>query len=149
MTDVYVEAAAGESLVFKFGDAATPTEAFTAECTINTSRSVTFSSDVTTSQRANCTDPSKPARTTRRVKAQDIQFNGSGTASVASASALLQRWLAGQAFNGKLIQDVTNGWTVTGSWVIDSITMGGSNGEDQTFEISLGIAGEDFAIAFD
>jgi hypothetical protein len=147
MPDTYVEGVSGEKLVFKFGDGASPTEAFTEECTINTDRSIEFTSDIAVSQRANCTDPSKPAKSKRRVKATDIRFTGAGTASAASALKLIQLWQAGASFNGKVIQDAgvaLHGFTITGKWVIENITLGGTRGDDQTFSIALAIADTDY-----
>ena len=150
MPDTYVEGVSGEKLVFKFGDGASPTEAFTEECTINTDRSLSLTSDIAVSVRANCTDPSKPAKSKRRVKATDISFTGAGTASAASALKLIQLQQAGAAFNGKVIQDSgtpTHGFTITGKWVVENITLGGTRGEDQTFSISLAIADTDYTFA--
>lgn len=135
--------AAGEKLVFKFGDGATP-EVFTSSCSINTDRSLDLSSDVYQSMLADCSDPSKPKQPRRRVKALDVKFTGSGLADPASFKVLLALWHAGAEINGKVIQDLDAGlgFTFTGPWVIESLKIGGQANEDQTFDISLAIAGE-------
>lgn len=143
MPDTYVEGAGGEELVFQFGNDADPI-AYTEECTINADRSVEFTSEVTTSVRKNCTNPSKPGRQKRRIKSTDLRFTGAGTASMASARRLIQAQLDGKIIPGKLIQDATNGWTITGKWTIDSISLGGVDLEDQTFSITLSIADPDY-----
>jgi hypothetical protein len=142
----YVDGSPGEKLAFKFGNGADP-EVFSEECTINTDRSLELSSDVFQGFRADCANPSAPARPVRRVKGIDLRFTGAGTASMASASKLIDLWQSGTAFNGKVIQDHAEGFTITGSWIIESITLGGTHGEDQTFSITLAVAKPDFTIA--
>lgn len=148
MVDTYVEGVTGDELVFKFGNSADPV-VYTAACSINTERKVDFSSEVVESTRANCTDPKKPARRSRRVKSTDIKFTGSGTADLASAKVLLAIWEDAQPFPGKLIQALTGGFTITGDWVIESLSMGGTAQEDQTFDISLAIANADYTLVYE
>lgn len=145
MPDTYVDGTAGDELVFKFEDTTTP-GTFTESASINTDRSVDFSSEVSASVRVNTTDRTKPGRVKRRVKSTDLKFDGAGTADKAASYKLVQLQQAGQAFNGKLIQAGSPGWTITGKWVIDSIKMGGAHGEDQTFSISISIADTDYTI---
>lgn len=136
----YVDPPGGEKLVFQFGDGGSP-EVFAAVCSINTDRSVDFSADVYTSQLADCATPSNPATTRRRVKSIDVKFTGAGMTDPASFQTLMQLFLAGQAFNGRLVQDVTGGWTLAGEWVIESLKTGGARGEDQAFDIAVSQAG--------
>lgn len=145
MTD-YAQNEAGEALVFKFGDGGDP-QVYSAACSINSDRKLDLTSDIFVGQVPRCDDPSQPAKTIRRIKGQDVKFNGAGIADMASFKTLLQLWKAGAQFDGKAIQDVTNGWTITGPWVIENMSIGGTRGEDQTFDISLGIA-DDFDIEY-
>lgn len=145
MPDSYVDAVAGESLVFKFEEAAAP-GTYTESASINTDRSVDFSSDISASVRPNLTDRSKPGRMKRRVKSVDLRFEGAGISSIAGSLKLVQLQMSGATVKGKLIQDVTGGWTITGSWVIESIKLGGAKGDDQTFSISLAIADPDYTM---
>ena len=142
----YVDGAPGEKLAFKFGHSATPI-VYSEECTINTDRSLELSSDVFQGFRADCANPSAPARPVRRVKGIDLRFTGAGTASMASASKLIDLWQAGAEFPGKVIQDHAEGFTITGAWIIESITLGGARGDDQTFSITLAVAKPDFELA--
>jgi len=147
MTDVYSENVAGEKLVFLFGSGSGP-ETFTASCSINTNSKLDLTSDIFTGSRANCTDPSKPSKTTRRVKGQDVKFTGSGMADAASAKALIQRWQTGLPFNGQIVQDAENGgFEIDGSWLIENIGLGGAHREDQAFDITIATTG-DFNIDF-
>ncbi|MDB5458152.1 MAG: hypothetical protein JWP92_3737 [Caulobacter sp.] len=148
MVDTYVEGVTGDELVFKFGNDAEPA-AFTAACSVNTERKIEFTSEVIESMRANCTDPKKPGRRSRRVKSTDIKFTGSGVADKASANLLVALQQAGLPFPGKVIQALADGFTITGKWVIESLSMGGTAQEDQTFDISLAIADADYTLVFD
>lgn len=149
MPDTYAEHVAGEKLLIQFGDGAGP-EVFTHSCSINTDRKITFSSDVYTSQAANCTNPSKPAMPRRRVKGKDLDVTGAGMSDAPSFKVLLQLWESGEPFNAKIKQDAgaAKGWTVSGEFVIESLSTGGARGEDQAFDISIKPAG-DFTIAYD
>jgi hypothetical protein len=137
----------GEELLFKVGDGATP-EAFTHPCSINTDRKVDFSSDIYSVAVGDCANPGGPKVMKRRIKGKDIKVTGAGLGEPASVKLLLQKWDAGAAFNGKLMQDLAaNGWTVTAPWVIESLSVGGMDGELQNFDITLSIADE-YDLAF-
>lgn len=138
----YADNRAGEKLLFLFGDGVTP-ETFAAACSINTERSLQLTNELFTGTVPDCDDPSKPSKTVRRIKSKDVRFTGAGVADMASAKTLLQKWNAGAAFNGKAVQDVpANGWIMNGSWVIESLELTGTKGEDQQFNITLAQADE-------
>lgn len=142
MPDTYVSAMGGEKLLFLFGNGGSPEE-FAGSCSINTDRKLDLSAEVFSGKRANCTDPSKPSKVSRRVTSLDVKFTGGGTADAASHKILVQAWLAGEAISGKIVQDVSpGGYEITGTWVIESIGVGGAALEDQTFDISLATSGD-------
>lgn len=141
--DVYSENVAGEKLVFLFGNGTTPGETFAGSCSINTNSKLDLTSDIFTGSRANCTNPSKPSKTTRRVKGQDVKFTGSGMADAASAKVLVMLWKSGQPFNGQILQDTeVGGFEIDGSWLIESIGLGGAHREDQAFDITIATTGD-------
>lgn len=136
----YAVAAAGEELLFKFEDPDNP-GVYLAECSVNTDRKLNIKSDIWQGWRANCVNPSNPSAPVRRVKGVDITFTGAGTTDRASFKRLLTRQVAGQTFNGKCIQDTdSDGWTITGTWVIEDLTTGGMRGEHQEFSITISVA---------
>lgn len=143
----YVAGEAGHQLGFKFQDPAAPAN-YNLSCSINTSRKVDLTNELSTSMRKKCTDPKAPARPVRRVKSQDIKFTGAGTADIPSAMSLVKLWQTGTAFSGKLIEDAATGFTITGMWQIESMSLGGESEDDQVFDISLAIADPDFTITF-
>jgi hypothetical protein len=135
----------GEALVMKFGDGGAP-EAFAAAASINTTRSVKFTTDAAETSVPDAANPSKPAFKLRRAKSRDIAFDGAGVMDVASFKTLLQiqteqrRW---RLFNGQCVQDVTGGWMAEGPWLILSLESSGeARGEEQAFTISVASAGE-------
>jgi hypothetical protein len=141
----YQEAAAGEELVFKFPVAGLVAP-FSAACSINTDRQFEFTADIYQGWRSDCDNPSDPSRPVRRVKGVDVKFTGQGTGDMPSVQRLMQ--LVGSVFEGQLSQDVTHGFDITGSWVIESLSLGGNKGEDQAFSISIGVAAPDFLVAY-
>lgn len=146
MTDTFTENMGGEKLLFLLrtsADGVTP-KVFGASCSINTSTKLDLTSEVFTGKRANCTDPSSPSKMTRRVTGQDVKFNGAGTADAASQKAMVQKWLAGQPVEGKVIQDDggAGAFEIDGTWIIESLGIGGNFREDQDFDIAISTAGD-------
>jgi hypothetical protein len=132
----------GEALVMKFGDGGAP-EAFAAAASINTTRSVKFTTEAAETSVPDAADPSKPAFKLRRAKARDIAFDGAGVMDVASFKTLLQIQTGSRngLFNGQCVQDVTGGWMVEGPWLILSLESSGeARGEEQAFTISVASA---------
>lgn len=143
MTDVYSENVAGEKLVFLFGSGGSGSQTFNASCSINTNSKLDLTSDIYTGSRANCTNPSAPSKTTRRVKGTDVKFTGSGMTDAASAKVLVMLWKTGQPFDGKVLQDLdVGGFEIDGSWLIESLGLGGAHREDQAFDISIATTGD-------
>jgi len=135
---------AGEKLLIKFGDGET-SETFTHYCSVNAERTLNLTSDVFEGMVPDCDDPSAAAKPVMRVKGLSWSAEGQGIADGPSALALVQAWANAETINAKVIQDVSGalgGFTLTGPIVIRSITLGGTRGEDQTFSISIGAAGD-------
>jgi hypothetical protein len=143
----YAQVEAGEKLVFKFGagDITPGPETFAAACSINTERKLEMISELRESTTPPCDDPSAPSKKTRRVESIDLKFTGAGIADMPSFKTLKNLWKAGQPFNGKLIEDIdANGWTITGAWVIENMSIGGTKGQNKEFDISLAVADGDW-----
>lgn len=150
MPDTYAEHTGGEKLLFLRRTSADGVEpaVYAAPCSINTNSKLELTSETYQGKRANCSDPSKPSKTTRRVTGLDVKFSGQGMTDVPSHKALVQAWAAGEPIPGKVMQDVgAAGWEVEGNWIIDSIGIGGEHREDQPFDIAISTAG-DFVFDF-
>jgi hypothetical protein len=143
----YVAGEAGHKLGFKFQDPEAPAN-YALSCSINTNRKVDLTNELSVSLRKKNTDPKAPARPLRRVKSQDIKFTGAGTADMPSFVTLVKLWQTGTAFSGKLIEDAETGFTITGMWQIETMSVGGESEDDQVFDISLAVADPDFEITF-
>lgn len=138
----YAANAPGEKLLFQFGDGEA-SEIFAHSCSINAERSLDLSSEVFQGTVPDCDNPSAPAKTVRRVKSLDVQFTGAGVADMPSFKVLLALWKTGENFNGRATQDVdSDGWVIEGPWIISSMSVGGTRGDDQNFNITLAIADE-------
>lgn len=146
MPDTYAEHTGGEKLLFlrrTSADGVNPA-VYAAPCSINTDTKLELTSEVYQGKRSNCSNPSAPAKTTRRVSGLDVKFTGQGMTDVPSHKALVQAWAAGEPIPGKVMQDTggATGWEIEGTWIIDSIGLGGAHREDQPFEIALSTTGD-------
>lgn len=151
MPDTYAEHTGGEKLLFLRRTSADGVEpkVYAAPCSINTNSKLDLTSQVYEGKRSNCTNPSAPAKTVRRVTGLDVKFAGQGMTDVPSHKVLVQAWETGAPIPGKIMQDTggATGWEVEGTWIIDSIGLGGEHREDQAFDIAISTAG-DFVFDF-
>lgn len=146
MPDTYAEHIGGEKLLFlrrTSADGVDP-KVYVAACSINTNSKLDLTSEVFQGKRSNCTNPSAPSKTVRRVTGLDVKFAGQGMTDAPSHKTLVQAWALGEAIPGKIVQDagVASGWEVEGTWIIDSIGLGGEHREDQAFDIAISTAGD-------
>lgn len=152
MPDTYAQHLGGEKLLFLRRTSADGVEpkVYAAPCSINTDSKLELTSEVYQGKRANCSNPSAPSKTTRRVSGLDVKFTGQGMTDAPTHKALVEAWNAGVPIPGKVLQDtgdVATGWEVEGTWIIDSIGVGGAHREDQPFDISISTTG-DFVFDF-
>lgn len=146
MPDTYAEHVGGEKLLFLIRTSADGVEpkVYGASCSINTNSKLDLTSEVYEGKRSNCTDPSKPSKKVRRVTGLDVKFTGQGMTDAPSHKTMVQAWSLGEHLPGKVMQDAggANGWEVEGTWIIDSIGLGGEHREDQSFDISISTTGD-------
>ena len=132
-----------EELLIKIGDGATPTELFAHPCIINTERSFSMTAETKTTQVPDCTDPSKPKKTTRRVVATDSQISGGGLLPATSSKTYADWLQSGLPKNVKVYLAKTGALTATGSYVLTNYTLTGSDqGENVTCQLTLEQADE-------
>jgi hypothetical protein len=133
MTDVAI--VAGEQLLIQIGDGADP-ETFTHSCLINTSRDITFKTNMTETEVANCSDQTQPAKIVRKAKSIDFTVSGAGKTDATSLFALIQWWNSAAPKNCKIVQNLSGaagGWTGTGQLILSQFKTGGDRGDYQDF----------------
>jgi hypothetical protein len=129
----------GEKLLIQIGNGGSP-ETFTHPCLINTSRGISFSTNMTETEVSDCADPSLPAKIVRKVKSIDFQVTGAGTLDKTSVYAYIQWWQSSAAKNAKIVQNVTGangGWTGTGAVILSAFEITGERGDYQTVTLTL------------
>jgi hypothetical protein len=129
----------GEKLLIKIGDGGAP-ETFTHPCLINNERGITFTTNMTETEVADCADQSKPAKIIRKAKSKDFTITGNGKVDKTSVFAYLQWWDSGLAKNAQVVQNETGangGWTGVGSLILQSFSLKGARGDYQDFEATF------------
>lgn len=127
----------GSEILIQIGDGATP-EVFVHSNVINTTRAVTFSTEVETDDLPDLADQSAPAAKFRRVKAIDCKVDGAGMMSAEDTFEWLARWKSSQPFNAK----ITDGhWIITGSFVLTNFQLSADRTKIGENQLSLEQAG--------
>lgn len=125
----------GEKLLIQIGDGGAP-EVFAHPCLINTTRAVSFSTNVTETEVPDCANPAAPAKIVRKAKSIDFTVSGAGKVDKASVLAYLNWWTSGAAKNAKIVQNETGangGFTGTGALILKDFALTGERGDYQEF----------------
>ena len=133
MTERLVGIIEGEKLLIKIGDGASP-EVFAHPCLINTTRDVSFTSNLTTTEVADCNDQSKPAKIVQKVKSVDFTLTGAGKIDKTSVLTYIQWWQSGLAKNAIVDQNTTGadgGWNGAGQLILKDFKITGARGDYQ------------------
>lgn len=123
----------GRKLVFETGAGSPPT--YTALAAVRT-KSVQINEeeiDVTTDDEDGFVTVLADDRATKRVT---ISVSG-----VTEDDLMITMMQAGGLHHGR-IRDVTNGWTITGTWIIPTLTIAGEHTGPMTFEGEFRTSGE-------
>jgi hypothetical protein len=133
----------GEKLLILIGDGAA-TEVFTHPCLINTTRGITFVTNMTETEVPDCTSPSTPAKIVRKAKSIDFTVSGAGKVDKTSVLAYITWLNAAVAKNAKITQDGTGaagGWVGTGKLLLKDFAITGDRGDYQEVSLTLVPAG--------
>ena len=133
----------GEKLLIQIGNGAT-TEVFTHPCLINTTRGVTFVTNMTETEVPDCDAPSQPAKIVRKARSMDFTISGAGIVDKASVLAYIQWADNGLPKNARVRQDETGangGWTGTGKVLLKDFAITGERGDYQEVTLTLVPAG--------
>ncbi len=128
--DTYAGAIDSVLLLVQLGDGQTP-ENFAHPCLINTQRSFTATANATANEVPDCTDQTKPMKTTRTVTSTDSKIAGDGMLDVLTAKVYMDKLLAGQPINIKVnVGSIAGALLVTGPYVLTSFAITGSKKGD-------------------
>jgi hypothetical protein len=133
----------GEKLLILIGDGA-PTEVFTHPCLINTTRGITFVTNMTETEVPDCASPSTPAKIVRKAKSIDFTVTGAGKVDKTSVLAYIQWLNSAVSKNAKLTQEGTGaagGWVGTGKLLLKDFAITGDRGDYQEVSLTLVPAG--------
>jgi hypothetical protein len=133
----------GEKLLILIGDGAQP-EVFTHPCLINTTRGITFVTNMTETEVPDCASPATPAKIVRKAKSIDFSVTGAGKVDKTSVLAYIQWLNAAVAKNAKITQSETapnGGWVGTGKLLLKDFAITGDRGDYQEVSLTLVPAG--------
>lgn len=133
----------GEKLSILLGNGATP-EVFAHPALINTTRGVTFTSNVSEAEVPDAADPAAPAYMARRVKSTDFTISGAGKCDRASVTTFMDWWMSGEPKNIKVHQGETGepgAFTHSGPAILKDFSLTGERGDYQEFTCAIVPAG--------
>jgi hypothetical protein len=117
---------------------------FVHPCLINTTRSIQFTTNVTETEVADCSNQSLPAKIVRKAKSIDFTVSGAGKLDKTSLYPYLLWWKSAVAKNVEIVQDVTGaegGWTISVPMILKDLTDKGERGDYQDVDLTLVPAG--------
>lgn len=138
----------GVKLVLKVGDGASP-EVFTALCSINAERGVTFNAQTNDQTIPDCTDPDAMAWVSREVETLSLDVTGGGMLDKGNVKTMWDWWQSGDSRNCKVILDddtAANVITWTGAFKLPTFDLTGNRGEKVQTSLSLSSDGEVTAV---
>ncbi|ADU12036.1 phage tail tube protein [Asticcacaulis excentricus] len=135
----------GVKLLIKIGNGASPTEVFTALCSINAQRGITFNSQTNDETVPDCTDLEKIAWIVREVESLSVEVSGGGKANKPDVPKLFNWWKSGESKNIQIILDdatAANVITFAGAFKLTSFEVTGDRGGKAELTMSLASDGE-------
>ncbi len=141
-TDTYVQEVDAPDFTIAIGDGASP-ETFTAKCTINKSRGFNRTTNIQTNVVPNCTTPSAPGKTKKKVTSFDWDVDGSGVLNVADA-VFFDNWAtSGLPKNIKIsVGSVTGAMIFTGPALCQTFSLTGA-AQGDLVEATIKLTGYD------
>ena len=129
----------GVKLVLKKGDGASP-EVFTALCTINAERGITFNAQTNDETIPDCADPDAIGWLVREKQSLSVDFTGGGMSDKSNVKTLWD-WFEGEdAVNCQIVLDddtAANVITFEGAFHLTSFDLTGNRGEKVASTLSL------------
>lgn len=129
----------GVKLVLKVGDGAEP-EVFTALCTINAERGITFNAQTNDATIPDCADLEAIAFTAREKQSLSVDFTGGGMSDKSDVKKLWDWWKNEESKNCQIIlDDDTAGNVITfeGGFHLTQFDLNGNRGEKVNSTMTL------------
>lgn len=128
--------AKGVTLVLKVGDGASP-EVFTALCSINSERGITFTSTLNDTVIPDCTDPEAIATIARDKTDYSASFTGAGILDVGDELVMFNWLKSTDSKNCKVIVAGAGGTTFDAAWHLGEFSLTGNRGGKIEFTSSF------------
>lgn len=133
------------------GDGATPTEAFTQACLVNSTRGVQFTCNFSDDEVPDCDNPTNPAQIFRNAQSISLSISGSGKVHTDDVKSYID-WLAsGAAKNAKIrigAVDATGSAEISCALKLSDFSVNAQRPDNAEVDISLvshGIQASDVA----
>lgn len=134
----------GVKLLLKVGNGADP-EVFTAKCSINASRGVSFSSAMNEIAIPNCTDLDEIAWLAREKTSLSVGVTGAGILNTPDVQGMFDWWKSKDPKNCQVVVDVPSGdggVIFEGAYHLPEFSLTGEPGDKANFTCSLASDGE-------
>lgn len=134
----------GVKLVLKVGDGASP-EVFTALCTINAERGISFDGTFRDEVIPDCADPDLMAWVAREAESLSVGVTGGGMSAKEDVNTLWTWWSSGESKNVQIILDdatAANVITFEGAFKLTNFDLSGNRGEKVASTLTLASDGE-------
>lgn len=128
--------AKGVTLVLKVGDGASP-EVFTAKCSINAERGITFTSTLTDTAIPDCADPEALATIARDKTDYSVSVTGAGILDLGEELEFYNWLVSPDSKNCKIVVAGAGGTTFTGAFHLGEFSLTGNRGGKIECSISL------------
>lgn len=139
-----VKHARGVKLVLKVGNGADP-EVFTAKCSINAARGISFSATTREFNIPDCSDPDMITWLAREKDSLSVSVTGAGMLNTTDVSDFFDWWKGEDAKNCQVVVDVPSadgGVIFTGAYHLTEFSITGDRGGKQECAITLASDGE-------
>lgn len=139
-----VKHARGIKLVLKVGNGASP-EVFTAKCSINSQRGISFSAATRDFVVPDCTDPDLIGWIAREKESLSVAVTGAGMLNTPDVEDFFDWWKSEDSVNCQVVVDVPSavgGVIFGGAYHLTEFSITGDKGAKQEISISLASDGE-------
>lgn len=136
--------ARGTKLLFKIGDGESP-ETFTAICTINTSRGIVFSANMSEQSVPDCADPDLPAWIDRNKESLSAAVNGAGLLNTPDIDLMFEFLKDPDSRNCQFVVDVPSadgGRVFEGFFHCTQFEVTGEGAQNSTASLAFASDGE-------